>query len=334
MSLKTVRMAPHDVELVHALQINPRASFTLLGEALGMSATAVRRRWERLTELGIAWVTATPSLRFMNAGCIAFMEVQVQPGRREAVAERLSQEPAIAAVDLVAGPADLMLSLVAPDLPVLSHFMRTRVETIPGVVRTNSYFATRAYREGSGWRLDALTPGQIATLRPAPPAGVHIREFTAFDRDLLRLLGEDGRTSHAELAERLGTSPASVRRRMGRLVASNAVSIRCDVSAPDFGWPVSVYLSASVAPGRLSSIANAIAQLPGIRLVTTTSGSVNLFIGAWLRTIEAISMLEERIGSIYPEWMPVNRTVVLESRKRAGRLIDATGRAIGKVDLF
>ncbi|MDH6576360.1 NAD kinase [Kitasatospora sp. MAP5-34] len=47
-----------DLALVNALQLQPRAPWSLLGQTLGISPVTAARRWRRLSEAGIAWVTA------------------------------------------------------------------------------------------------------------------------------------------------------------------------------------------------------------------------------------------------------------------------------------
>lgn len=327
-------VSERDVALVHAMQINPRAPYALLADVLGVSPSTLRRRWERLRAEGLAWVTATPSARFVTAGCIAYVEVRCKPSLREQVAEVLSGEHAIAALDLTAGPADLMLSLATSDLLALSNYLIGRLDRIPGVLSTNTLLVTRGYREGSGWRLDALDPGQIAALRPPTYPQVSLSGFTPLDMEMLHALGEDGRMSHAELATRAGVSAATARRRLDKLVASSAIALRCDLAAPDFGWPVLVYLSARVTPARLSTIARAVSQISNIRLVTTVTGSANMLIGAWLHSIASVSDLEERIGNIYPDWHPIDRIIVLRAKKRAGRLLDTGGRAVATIPMI
>ncbi|KAF2777014.1 hypothetical protein STPH1_1673 [Streptomyces sp. OM5714] len=46
--------------LVDALQLQPRASWTDLGRVLGVNASTVARRWERLSSSGLAWMAAYP----------------------------------------------------------------------------------------------------------------------------------------------------------------------------------------------------------------------------------------------------------------------------------
>ena len=46
-----------DLAIVNCLQLQPRASWTLVGEALDVDPVTVARRWQRLSSAGIAWVS-------------------------------------------------------------------------------------------------------------------------------------------------------------------------------------------------------------------------------------------------------------------------------------
>ena len=46
-----------DLAVVNCLQLSPRASWTLVGEALDVDPVTVARRWQRLSSAGIAWVS-------------------------------------------------------------------------------------------------------------------------------------------------------------------------------------------------------------------------------------------------------------------------------------
>src|SRR5689334_25352106 len=62
-----------DLEIVNALQINPRAEWSRIADALGLSGPTVARRWNTLAELGQAWITPAPGQRYLSAGWSAFI---------------------------------------------------------------------------------------------------------------------------------------------------------------------------------------------------------------------------------------------------------------------
>ncbi len=53
-----VELSEEDLALIHALQIAPRLSWADAAEILGVHATTLAARWERLRSGGAAWITA------------------------------------------------------------------------------------------------------------------------------------------------------------------------------------------------------------------------------------------------------------------------------------
>ncbi|NEB80137.1 Lrp/AsnC family transcriptional regulator, partial [Streptomyces sp. SID14478] len=200
---ETVITSELDLALVNALQLRPRAPWTDLAPALGVTASTLARRWERLTEEGLAWVYAAPGREFSRNRCTAFVLLRCRPGTRVALAERLSGFEEAVTIELTGpGSADLLLDVLAPDLPALTRFLTTRLEQLPDLVSVDCLFATSLSVEGSRWRLRALAPTQMTALGTA---GAGAREPSpglapdGVDRALMDALVRDGRLGLAAL---------------------------------------------------------------------------------------------------------------------------------------
>jgi DNA-binding Lrp family transcriptional regulator len=319
---------------VETLQVAPRAPWSVVARTLGTSPVTAARRWQRLTDAGLAWVTGSPGVRARDAQCLAYAAVTCEPGRKLHVAEALTADPQALTVEVTAGAADLMVTVAAADLAALSRYLLERLDRVPGVTGTHTRIATRLFTEGSAWRLGVLGSEEVATLpRRAGVRGPTPGASGAVDRALLGALARDGRASYAELAVAAGTSPATARRRVERLLASGTVLLRTEVSAPLVGWPVSVVFSADAPAGRLDALAAAVGRIRQVRLCATLAGAPSLIVIAWLRTVEEVHRFELALLDAVPGLVVVDRLVVLRSLKRMGRLLDESGRAVGVVPL-
>lgn len=145
-----------DLTLVHALQVQPRATWAELAAALGCTAATAARRWERLGESGVAWVTAVPGPR--AAAFIAFVGLRCAPGRRQEVAAALAQDNVAVTVEITAGSQDPLVEVITPDLDSFSRYLLDRIERLPGVTGSQVTIATTVVTEASRLRLDALDP--------------------------------------------------------------------------------------------------------------------------------------------------------------------------------
>lgn len=82
-----------DLKIVNCLQLHPRASWTLVGEALDIDPVTVARRWQRLSSTGIAWVTGRATGQGTPESCLAVVELSCSATETLAIAERVTASP-------------------------------------------------------------------------------------------------------------------------------------------------------------------------------------------------------------------------------------------------
>lgn len=326
-------------QLLGALQIAPRAPWTVLGDALGITPVTAAKRWERLRENGTAWVTGAPAMAVRHAQCLAYVEITCAPEHRLAVAQAIAKHSLAVTVELATGSADILATVAAADLPTMSHYLLEHLDRVDHVRSTRSRIATRLYGEGSRWRIGELPAPAVTALQqvaaeqfgPATPdVQVGMSENV---KAMMIQLSQDGRTSIADLAERSGLSQSSARRKLTQLLGSRMVVLRADVNRHAVGWPVQVYLWAHTPVESLNETAYALSRLRESRLTATVTAGPNLALCVWLRTVEEVHRLELSIAARLPHVEIIDRLIVLRTVKRMGRLIDESGNAVGVVPI-
>ncbi|MFS0884043.1 Lrp/AsnC family transcriptional regulator [Aeromicrobium sp. 179-A 4D2 NHS] len=107
-----------DRALLDALTEDARASFSALGERVGLSAPAVKRRVDRLVERGvISGFTVVVDPQHRGWTTEAYVEVHCQGTiSPEVLREAFLKVPQVHAAATVSGAADAMLHLVAEDV--------------------------------------------------------------------------------------------------------------------------------------------------------------------------------------------------------------------------
>ncbi|WP_275558054.1 Lrp/AsnC family transcriptional regulator [Streptomyces sp. 5-6(2022)] len=339
--MHTQDFAAHDLDeldrgLVHALQIHPRAPWTLVGDVLGVNPVTAARRWHRLQEAGLAWVTAYPQLSDSRIVVTGIVEVDAEPGVGEDVAEALAAEPSVANVKVTAGSRDLVIALQASDLGELSQLTTILFRGAPGVRATRTHVATALASEGSRWRLRALDAAQCARLQaalpPTEPLPSGATGWDPLDIRLLELLSVDGRMAVSDLAEHADTPLTTVRRRLRSLLGAR-VCLRCDLARPLSGWPLSAVYFASVPAERLEETSRALAGVREVRSCAITAGPHNLVIDVWLRASGDVHAFEAHLSRRLPRLTIEDRSVVLRTVKHMGRLLDRDGHSVGIVPL-
>lgn len=318
-----------DLKVIQALQETPRATWHKVGRLLRIDPVTAARRFQALTDAGFARVTAYPTVTsWAKNQCNAFIEVDLEPTVRDHAVEVLARIPQIVGISIISSGRDLFLTLLTPDLATLSHVVLRQLHQLPGLRRTRTYTVTTVYGEGNRWRLGALEPE-----RRTQSGQPRTREDTIWKPDhqkVLRTLG-DGRRSAAEIATAIGRSESTVRRWLNEMIHGGLLSFRCEVAQPITGWPIAATFWARVPPDQLDRTATTLASLPEVRLCAAVTGTDNLIMVLWLRSLGDIQRVEVQLATKLPQLTLTDRAVTLRQVKRMSSLLDETGLITGVV---
>ncbi|WP_067574248.1 AsnC family protein [Nocardia acidivorans] len=100
---------------MNALQIDPRASRTRIGASLGVDATTAARRWQRLTDTGLAWITAYPP----GLAVIGYPRLHCRGDAVAAISAQVCAMACVFSVQRIGGDYQLDLSVAAEDAAAL-----------------------------------------------------------------------------------------------------------------------------------------------------------------------------------------------------------------------
>lgn len=137
-----------------------------------------------------------------------------------------------------------------------------------------------------------------------------------WDRQIVAILQQDGRTSNVDIARQLGLSEATVRKRLDKLVTSNVIRI---VAVPEpgvVGLDARMVIAMQADLAQIESIACALAAIPQVCSVNIVTGTYDVVIEVVLpATGHLLSFLLDRIVTI-PGVKRTDTFHVLKSIKR------------------
>ncbi|MFI1562919.1 Lrp/AsnC family transcriptional regulator [Streptomyces sp. NPDC020490] len=305
-----------DRGLIHALQVDARAPFTLIAEVLGSSTQTVVRRYRRLYAQAGLRVVTLPTPR--SAGTHQWF-VRLTAATRSAhdIAAALARRPDTSWVRLTSGGTEIVAIIhTAPSGPDAHALLLRDIPRTAGITSVSAHYLLHTYLGGpTAWRgrVNALDEDQQARLRAerdTPGAGERAAQpgdepylLTDADRALLDALREDARVSYAELAAATGTTASTAARRLAELRARGALFFDVDVEPALVGVTVSALLWMQVAPAHLDTVATALAGHEELAVVAATTGPTNLVAHALCRDAEALhAYLTRRVA-----WEAVTR---------------------------
>lgn len=334
---RAMELSEEDLALIQVLQAHPRLGWADAAKVLGVHATTLAARWERLRASGSAWVTAhlAGDPRQM---LLAFVAVDCDMNLRDSVTAQLAAIPEIVTVEEAASNRDLMLTVITKSLEEFSANVVSRLKTIEGLTKYQTALCTRLHTSADEWRLNILDKAQLATLRTvgqATPGGSTQRAGAAplppSHLDLLPYLARDGRATAAEIARDLGRHPATVQRQLNRVLASGLLLFRCELAQGYSSFPVTCQWFANVPAGRHEEAAAAFRTISNVRLSASTTGPTNFLIIMWLQSLADVMNAELALQQKVPGIELVESVVMLRTVKRVGWMLNEDTTASGAV---
>ena len=128
-----------DTKIIQILQEDGRASNAGIARKVGVSEGTVRRRLKRLIQKEYIQVVALPDASKMGFESQALVGVQVDPDKVDQVADALADLSEINWVAITTGSFDVFAWITLQSAEALGIFLRTKVGTIKGVRRTETF---------------------------------------------------------------------------------------------------------------------------------------------------------------------------------------------------
>ena len=313
-----------DRQLVHALQLDPRAPFSRIAAVLGVSDQTVARRYTRLRTEGLIRVLGLPDPGVLGEDRW-LVRVQCTPDASATVAAALARREDTSWVGLNSGGTEIscvIRNLTSQDEHAL---LLRKLPHTPSVVAVTAYCVMHTFFGGSMslvTKWDALDREQVAALTLPPPSvvpdgPVRLQEG---DQRMLDVLARDGRAGLAELATATGWSQSTVRRRMAELHDCGALYFDLEFERRIFDLEARALLWLSVAPAELDATGEALAEHPEVAYACATTGPTNLHAVVLSSDMAALySYLTTRIASL-PAIRQVETSPILRQVKGAGPL--------------
>ncbi|TNM36522.1 Lrp/AsnC family transcriptional regulator [Nocardioides albidus] len=325
-----------DIALIHALQVRPRASWTQLSEVLGVSVSTLSRRWDRLTEERLAWVTAFPTWDPDSAMVVALIEVDCLAHATTTVCAALARDSRIITIEQAASGRDLVLTVIARSFTELSELVVDELPTVEGIVSLRTHLIADLHVEGSAWRLDALDRAQLRALAriPGPTGGPGQPDLPGIPESLeplVQALSRNGRASAGELAEELGRPASTVRRQLAWLVGTGKLNFRCEVAQTQTRWSVLAEWWCQVPEEDRPRLVQALRSQPMVRMAASLAGVTNFILTMWAHSPEEVLTIQRWLQRQVPSIRITDAAVIMRNPKRMGWMLEPDGRAAGPV---
>jgi len=283
--VETADLDPTDRQILHVLLLEPRASFRLIADVVGISDQTAARRYRRLGES--AGLRVLGVVRAQRAGWVDWMvRLQTTPGSANGIAEALARRPDTRWIRLCSGGTEIACVLQARTAEQRNSLFLRGLPGSRRVVQISAH-ATLHVFSPVAWPgvANSLSDAQLARLQsarlrpgqaPAPQAtGTDPVTLRPEDDVLLAELTRDGRASNAALAVATHWHESTVRRRIAELCHAGLLYFDVDIDDV-LGIGVSALLWLSVEPARLDEAGRTLAAHAEIPFAAAMTGPSNL----------------------------------------------------------
>lgn len=157
------QLGRQDHEMLKVLQDNGRASFKAVAEALGLDASSVRRRFERLRTTGAISVVTLVQAAALGLESETMITIRAVPKDIGAIAAALAERREVRFMAVTSAGNALVCEVIAASTEALYEFITVTLAELDGVLGWDAFMETvtlkRSGLETPWWQWETATSG-------------------------------------------------------------------------------------------------------------------------------------------------------------------------------
>ena len=149
-------------------------------------------------------------------------------------------------------------------------------------------------------------------------------QLDAFDHQILEVLSGDVRLSNRKIAQSLGVTEGTIRGRLKRLQEENYLRFTAITALSYLGNPLLIFIGVTAEQGRVKEVAQAIAEMDGIRSVIITLGRFNIHVVGMYGSLDEVLNIANNAILGVPGVRHVETSISVKQLKYDSRLAKIT----------
>lgn len=150
-SSRLLRLDRLDRKIIGVLQAEGRKPYSKIAAEVGSSESVVRYRVQRLQEERVIDVVGVADPLRIGFDRMALVGIKTAPGKAHDVCFALKEIAETSYVVMIAGSFDVIVELICEDTDHFTNLLTKQVQTIEGVVATESFFVLEIHKMAYGW---------------------------------------------------------------------------------------------------------------------------------------------------------------------------------------
>ena len=145
----------------------------------------------------------------------------------------------------------------------------------------------------------------------------NIYTVDSLDKKIVNELTINGRMSAGKIAKKLHKVPATIRRRINRLMKNDILRIVGVVNPTKFGYSIRAVLTLNVTHNKLETTIKELHARPEIQWMATSTGRHNIIAGTLLPSLDALSYFIAKVLPSFKGIKDVETFVCLDQVKES-----------------
>lgn len=160
-----------DAKIIAILQADGRRPYSKIAEELDIPASSVRFRVNRLEEAGTLQVVGVADPLTIGFDRLALIGMRTAPAMARPVCEAVRELPETSYVVATTGRFDVIVEVICRDTAHFTEVLSERLQTIDGVVSTESFFVLEVHKLAYGWGVGAVESAADELAAGSPGGG-------------------------------------------------------------------------------------------------------------------------------------------------------------------
>ncbi|MGI6567692.1 MAG: Lrp/AsnC family transcriptional regulator [Firmicutes bacterium] len=268
----TGRLDHLDSQILMHLQRDGRSSYTALAALCGVSEGTIRKRMQRLEDRGAVRIVGVTNPAKTGMDTVAVVWLRVERGRLLEVVSQITALPEAHYVAYTTGASDIVAIVTLESQEALVGFLARDLGSIEGLSETETSMVLRVYKQAYNW---SPWPHQPPGFAAQEETGEELDEI---DLKIIRYLQRDGRMTFVTIADELGITESTVRRRVTSLLERDILKIAAVINPAQVGRTTLAMIGIKVERQRLGDVARTLASMADVRYLALSTGKYDLII--------------------------------------------------------
>jgi Lrp/AsnC family transcriptional regulator for asnA, asnC and gidA len=299
------KLSVAQAKILRALLIDGRKSALEIAQEIGISKVTVYKNYLEMKKEGII-EGATIHFNYRGFGyfAVANLLINVDPNQADQIVAYLRTMQDIYAVFNVGPKGNIRVVATLKTLKQLDEIkdalkQRFSIQSLRSVIWTDVKEMHENLRlapdeELMEKREDGATTKQL--MKDSPKTKVKIDEV---DLKIIDILSANGRTPFSKIAEKVGISSNTAKKRYKKLTKSRMIKVTAQIDPAKIGYNAMAlfYVTFTLQTDSLSTIEK-ISQIPDVISIMKTSGDYDLQVYAMVRDIKHLLAIQDQFAEI------------------------------------